>query len=376
MYNALLGSSSELRASGQRLIAGSLAAVVALFLLDALVFRFSGYPSLLEPDSSTGMFELFLWNELHRKAEGPHQILTVGDSRMGGFLPRAANESSAGSGYQFASVAVSGTTPRCWYYLLRDVDPTARRYSAIVVQLGDPAYEDPAEDYPNRIYDLRFVIARLRLGDVPDFARSFPSAEHEWQAWRGGIFKGIVYQRDLRDFLWNPRARLAKVDRDRRESAGWFYNYPGDNHTLRGLSIDWAAKKITFPDGLDPATRNRLTSALLRPATTPTARHATYLETWLGRILDRYRESNTRFIFIRFPRSPIPRPENPAAQGNPLGQLASRRHVIVCDPHTFETLERPEFFADEFHLNKEGATRFSKMLAAEVQKQLARRNAD
>jgi len=259
--------------------------------------------------------------------------------------------------------------------MLRDVDPTARRYSAIVVQLGDPAYEDPAEDYPNRIYDLRFVIAQLRLGDVPDFAASFPSAERKWEAWRGGIFKGMVYQRDLRDFLLNPRARLAKVDRNRRESAGWFYNFPGDQRTLRGLRVDWATKKITFPNGLDEATRNRLAVALLRPATPPSMQQAAYLQTWFGRILDRYRGSNTRFIFIRFPRSPIPQPGKSAAH-DPLPEWASRRHVVVSDPHLFGTLERPELFVDEFHLNKEGATRFSTMLAEEVQKQLARRNAD
>ena len=92
-----LGESAgtQLRSSSRRgpeLIAGSVAAVFALFCLDALAFRTGAYPANLEPDSSTGMFELVLWNELERKPDGAKQILVLGDSRARGFLPRCLDD--------------------------------------------------------------------------------------------------------------------------------------------------------------------------------------------------------------------------------------------------------------------------------------------
>ena len=46
-----------------------LLAVAGLFGLDALLFRTSLYPSILQPDSSTGQFELTLQRELQAQRE-------------------------------------------------------------------------------------------------------------------------------------------------------------------------------------------------------------------------------------------------------------------------------------------------------------------
>ena len=44
-------------------------AVVGLFALDALLFRTGLYTSILEPDSSTGLFELILRREQHAQSQ-------------------------------------------------------------------------------------------------------------------------------------------------------------------------------------------------------------------------------------------------------------------------------------------------------------------
>jgi hypothetical protein len=73
------------------------------------LFHTSWYPSLLEPDSTTGALEQLLRNEARRPKRDYNQVLAVGHSRMA-LLPRIANDMH--TGYQFASISLGGTTPR------------------------------------------------------------------------------------------------------------------------------------------------------------------------------------------------------------------------------------------------------------------------
>lgn len=349
----------------------SLAALVIFGVIENLVFRTSFYSRVLDPDSSTGYFELILWNELHRKQDSAPQVLAVGDSRMAAFQPRVANQQN--TGLHFASVVVPATTPRCWYYLLRDADPSAHRYAAILIPLLDYDDEDRDEDLADRLHDLTFLVVRLRLVDIFDFAGSYLTLDHKWQAFRGSLLKGMVFKRDFQAFLPNPAARLAKVDYYHRSSAEWIYGYSGDPRTLRGLTVDWAAKKIQFPDGTDVARREQLQRILLDPPAPRTGREAAYRRLWLGRIMERYRSSGARLIFLRLPRSPAPRSDAPPPNPDSvIRRLAAEGSVIALDEHAFDSLERPELFADALHLNSEGAARFSAMLAAEVRARLRR----
>ena len=66
----------------RRLIAFALACL-GVFGLDALAFRTRWYPSFLQSDSTTGLFELVLWRERQaQKRYGDNLVLTVGDSRF------------------------------------------------------------------------------------------------------------------------------------------------------------------------------------------------------------------------------------------------------------------------------------------------------
>ena len=98
----------------------------------------------------------------------------------------------------------------------------------------------------NRLYpdddvrSLHYVVARLRITDAIDFARSFHSWEQQWEAFRGSLFKGLVYQADLREFLSNPkkRIRLARFTRSGFEE--WTYNFLGAETSMAGLEINWS----------------------------------------------------------------------------------------------------------------------------------------
>jgi hypothetical protein len=46
--------------------------------------------------------------------------------------------------------------------------------------------------------------------------------------------------------------------------------------------------------------------------------------------------------------------------------LAKDPNVILIDEHFFDSLEKPEFFHDELHLNGPGMVPFSHMITQEV----------
>ncbi len=350
-------SRSRLRVCGY-----CLAGFLLWFLLDAAVFRSNLYPSILEPESSAGNCELMFWNETHRKPSGLPEVAVIGNSRLP-LLPRISNELTAQTGYRFANAGVAGSSPRCWYYLVRDLDPTTRRYAAIAFAVDDYDDEDTWWDDADSLLDLYKIIARLRLSDVLEFSRSFRSTENRWLAFRGSLFKGFTYQRDLYAFLRRPKDRVANVRWQRRESAGWIYDYNGEARSLEGISVDWATRKITYPAGLPQPQRQVVEDIVQRPAFPQTGRLGAYQRFWLGKIIDRYRNSDTRIVFLRLPRGPIRRPDLVRKKSSSIRELASRRNVILCDEHAFDSLERLELFMDPMHMNGKGMRAFSEIMA-------------
>jgi len=188
-----------------------LIAVLGLFGLDALLFRTHGYMSILEPDSSAGLVELLLWREKRaQRTGGDNLVVTLGNSRMG-FVPKVVDLRPRQTGYVIRTAAAAGSDPRVWYYMLRDLDPTARRYRAIVLGVDDYDDEDRASNPDDGISALHYCIGRLRWGDTLEFARSFHSPEYKWEAFRGSVLKGIALQSDIQAFLSHPVKRIKYV---------------------------------------------------------------------------------------------------------------------------------------------------------------------
>jgi hypothetical protein len=355
----------------RRLIAFALACLGA-FGLDALAFRTHWYPPVIQPDSTTGLFELVLWREQQaQKRYGDNLVLTIGDSRFG-LAPKLANETTPPPAYLLRSAGVAGTSARDWYYMLRALDPSANRYRAIV--FGMNGYDDEeVEDKPDDdLRSLHYAVARLRLSDALDFALSFHSRERQWEALRGSLFKGLVYQADAREFLSNPkkRIRLARFTRSGFEE--WTYNFLGSETSMAGLEIDWSTLTAKLPPGFSPAVWEPTAEFLLHRPQPQTGRLAAYRRKWFGRIFDRYRNSRTKMIFLRLPRGPIPRPEFLSnAKSSSIRELAARPNVLLCDEHAFDSLEHPELFGDGMHLNRAGVAKFSPMLSKLVAQTLA-----
>jgi hypothetical protein len=348
-----------------------LLAIAGLIGIDSLLFRTNLYPSVLAPESSTGQFELTLWRERRAQQKIPRNSITgVGDSRFA-YYPRLANQLLPETGYVFRSAGVPGSNPQSWYYMLRDLDPGARRYSAIMLGVDDYYDEDQWFEPDTDIRSLHYAIVRLRFTDVLDFARSFHGLPLQWQAFRGSLLKGLVLQPDLYSFLSDPQKRIDEVHLQHSGYEEWTYNYVESDRSLTGLTIDYSKMEAHFPPGATEDQILTVKAFLLRgaPPRENVGRVAAFRRTWFRRIIDRYHGSRTKIVFVRLPRGPIPRPDNLVPKySSSIRELASDPNVRLCDEHAFESLEHPEFFKDGLHLNLEGATLFSHMLARELKR--------
>jgi hypothetical protein len=251
--------------------------------------------------------------------------------------------------------------------MLREVDPEADRYAAIVIALDSYDDAETWEDFADRTLDNRFLAPLLRLSDAREYAASFRTPRYQWEALRGILFRGSVYTADFQDLLLHPAARLASVEKSRLESYRWFYDYVGTADSMEGVSIDWATRTMTVPPNRTLEQKKAYEIILLNPFPPEGGRHAAYMRTWLEKIYGRYRGSRTRLIFVRLPRGPLVRPDFPPSNPHsPVRDLAMRPEVKLIPEHFFDSLEQPMLFVDEIHLNQPGADRFSRMLAREV----------
>lgn len=350
------------------------AAILAAVCVDASVFRSGFYYRFLEPDSSAGVLQLCLLREKLAQAElkGP-TVLTLGDSRMN-YSVRLANLYSESKHYKFRlrHGSVAGTNPRCWYYTLRELDPTASRYHTIVIPVDDYADEDTflnPNDYP---HDIHYLASILRWSDVPEYPNTYDTKEWKLEAWRGVLFKGLALQQDMHAFLEAPSKRLAYAKLMREWWPKGSLEYEEQTKSVEGLAIDWSTRTATsLPAGADAAFQQSLKDTLLRPPAPQTGRLAGYRRRWFGKIFDHYKNSPTRFVFVMLPRGPIPRPAALVQrQSASIREMAQPPRIVLADEHLAEPLEQPVFFKDALHMNRAGSTRYGELLVEELHRLL------
>ncbi len=353
------------------MVAVCLAACFGVVALDALLFRTTIYTSILEPDSSTGLFERILHTEIAAQQQhGDNMVITFGNSRFG-WSPKVLDHRPGPHEFVFRQGGIAGSDVRAWYYLIRDLDPTARRYKALVFGVDDYDDEDRFYNPNDDIRALHYAIVRLRLSDIWEFAGSFDSRQLQIEAFRGGLLKGLVFQNDLQAFLAHPVHRIEYVKLCNRDWHNWVYNFEETDHNMVGLQIDWKTLQVTFPPGVNQDQIDTTKAFLAHPPEPQIGRLAAFNRKWYGRILDRYRNSPTKIIFLRLARGPIPRPDNLTHKlSSSIREFASRRNVILLDEHAFASLEHPELYRDGMHLNRPGIEEFSCMLEDQVTRAL------
>jgi hypothetical protein len=345
-----------------------LGAVLLFFALDSAAFRTGWYASALEPNSTAGFLQETLFVEEHRASTGGREVIAIGDSR----IPLKPSEAdAAGTGYRFFTIAVPGTSPRCWYYMLRVVDPDARRYAAIVIPFD--TYDDRNwEDLREREMDMRYLAPLVSFRDLFDFSLSYPQWDRRGRAASTVLFKGLIYREDLQDLLVRHKSRMTLLRDLQSRKSGWRYDASWDTQSLAGMSVDWKARRVELPEYLPAKKAAEIREVLLTDQPPWTAEFADYRKKWLGKIVAHYRGSRTRLIFVRLARGPVVRPGLATDTDSTVREFGARAEAMLVPEHRFDELERPELFGDALHMNQQGAVAFSGMLAHEVAGMLGR----
>jgi len=333
-------------------------------VVEASIFRTGWYIQYLEPQSSAGTVESYLhWLSKPDPVKVP-EVMVLGDSRMAeGFSAPLADDTVQGK-LHFWNFGVGGTSPRIWYYMLRDIDPGRRRFAAIAISLDGYPDEDRWDGTANRLIDLNYVVERLRWSDCWGFANSMLSLDYKVRAFSGCLFKGVPLRSDVQALLLNRADRIQRSEEWRKNGLVYISEYSGRTESLEGLSADRNNHSLYYPPGLTQATKDSIAMVM---QTSPVQRGdiARYRSLWLGGILDLYKDSPTRIIFFEPARAPLPKPESrrPATF---LDAALQRPNVIALPQNTFRDLERPELFFDGLHFNKVGRGLFTRRIAERI----------
>jgi len=348
---------------GRNLLLG----VASFVCLDGVIFHTGLYVSILAPDSYAGRLAVITRAEKQRAPSGLKEVLVLGDSRMAeGFSTAVADGLASAAGFKFVTLAEPASTANTWYYMLREVDPTAQRYWAIVVPYGI-GYE------PTSAESLRISMAAplLRYGDCFTFASAFQQWSGRFRAVTACILRGSAYQSDVADFLEHPIARIQSVQ---RESAVVHARavYKGRDYDIVGTSYDATTGQMTFPSRLTEAQREAIRKSLLQPSQSEMQYSLRLQREWIPRILNRYSKSATAIVLTPIPRGPFAElPAFSLAQRAPFPEVTRQRTVFSLPEQTFDFLEKPDYYFDAFHLNAKGRQRFTERLVNDLVARLA-----
>ncbi len=336
--------------------------LAAFICVDGVVFHTRVYTSVLAPDSYAGRMAAITRAERDRVSSGLKEVLVLGDSRMAeGFSPAVADKLSSLDGFKFVNLTEPASAVNIWDYMLREVDPTKRRYWAIVVPYGigfEPSSADP----------LRISMAAplLRYGDCFNFASAFQRWSGRFRAFTACILRGSAFQSDVVDFLEHPIARIRRVQREPKRLQARDV-YKGRDYDIVGTSYDPKTGQVSFPPRLSEAQRDAIRDSLVKPSQSETQDFLRMQRDGIQRILNRYSASSTEIVLTPVPRGPFAGlPGASMTFHAAFPTITTQRAVFSLPEQTFDFLEKPEYYFDGYHLNSKGRQRFTETLVTEL----------
>ena len=334
----------------------------AFVCVDGAIFHSGLYVSILAPNSYAGRIAEITKAEEQRDPSGLKEVLVLGDSRVAeGFSSALANELGYPSGLKFVSLAEPAASANTWYYMVRDVDPTTRRYSAIVIPYG-VGYE------PNSADPLRISMTAplLRYTDCFQFAGGFQRWSGRFRAFTACILRGSAYQDDVVDFLEHPVARLRSIQQGPKRTQSRA-GYQGRDYDLVGTSYNGMSGEVIFAPKLTETQRQAIRKSLIQPSESDVEYSLKLQREWIPQIMNRYSKSPTAIVLTPVPRGPfVELPGFSRPYHSVLPNAITQRTPFSLPEQTFEFLERPEYYFDAFHLNAKGRQRFTETLVGEL----------
>jgi hypothetical protein len=350
--------------------------LLLFWLLDAAVFGSGLYLRWASPDSGLGD----LLNVMRATEHAPDVkggILVFGNSRMAeGFSAKLADAEAArlGAPQKFFNSAVPGTSARVWYYMLRAYRDRGL-HPAAVVFAADSLHDGPGNSDPDAVSSIAFLPPFLGLRDIVTFPLSFKSPAARIEALEAVLFKGWLLHGDVEDFLERPTLRIKNVELWREHGADWIYDYPGNSHSLTGLSLDLATGQVGWGAGADElpnGVRKYIAKLKEKRGDEASPVFADFTREWYGGAAELCRQMGARLIVFRVPRGPLQVLAAPQGDAHgALADLAAAGDLTLIQPDTFDDFERPQFFFDELHMNHVGREAFSPRLARETLQILA-----
>jgi hypothetical protein len=354
--------------------------LITFFALDGLIFRSRLYKRHLSPVSMSGYGYYIDYYEKRRISDPSRDVLLTGDSRMAeGFSAYLANASGNAENLHFVQASVPGASLRSWYYLLKDMDPQANRYRAIVISV--PSYREvsPADSsLDNAIQDTDVLSPILGFREMIDLAGTYPSIEAKLQVWPRVFIAALNYRMDLQDYLLHPKIRKLTVRWRHDVNTHIGDDYKGHLESMDGLGINLQTHNLTLPTRLTDSEKQIVTQRFLDPYNSPTDAFDVYTQEWLEKICALYARSHTQLVIARVPTSPLPIvfDEKDKPMAHFVAAVEHAPNVRLMPEDTFLNLESPHYFFDTNHLNAEGRVQFTHQMVAALPTLLADKSED
>lgn len=348
------------------------AILLAWFVFEALLYRSGAYFRMAEPDSNTGAVVKALMSVEQQYRPGVHNILAFGDSRVAeGFSsPHAA---AGDASFNFINVAVPGSTPRTWYYLLREIDRRGYRFDAVVV---GTLYRDTGTGLrANWSLDPAHASALLSLADAIAYPATFESAQMRERARHAVLFPALAMRQDTLALLQAPRERRDKIRDGRPGFLASVRNYPGRTETMPVLRFAADGHSVVDWGQATAEQRGKIEAHLSELTPRPEAVIApndAFLGRWLGAMAQLAHDRDALFVVYPLPRGPYRDAlgEEPPLPSS-LQALQRAPGVTVLPPDQFARLEAPDYFFDALHANRAGREYTSDSIGSAVRALLA-----
>jgi hypothetical protein len=345
---------------------------VAVFVLaDNLIFRTAVYARFIPLVTTSGRLAHFVLAEESRPPSGKDEILTTGSSKMQFALwDKVAEEADPQGRFRIISGAIHGASEKWTYYILKRIDPTHRRYAAIVISDSEYKVHPLAEDQENDFSCAQALAPFIAPRDWPDFVASFTDpAVRENVAYQGLFSSHGVGM----DFLLSSGRIMERV---LRGGVTKLLTDEGPAENVAALSTSSGreplVRVVSYPAHFDIFQREDADSDFRRPdlqdAIRYTEREARFHQEWLTKIIELYRDSPTKLIFVHMPQWPVRLPKIAPLPNAPdiRDLLPKRSNVVFLDEDEFTFLEQPKYFWDMQHLNRTGRRLFSERLGVRI----------
>ena len=346
-------------------------AIVAIpVIFSQVVIRYF-YTQWLEPQSTAGtvmMAEAVINKQLDPTKKN---ILIIGNSRIGeGFSALIANNSVDNSEYNFVSLGLPGTTPRIWFYVLNAIDRDATRFYAVYLMAEN--YNDTAEEnYNDRDVDTAYLSAIFTLKNLLTYPSSFDDSQKAAEAYKSILLPIAPLQKDIIQFLKNPKKRIKQVKQWRKDYVNWTSGYSGrpehlpqmdtlsNSSAILGQLLDWQKPGMEWYFQAVPKCNQEYLHSFR------------YNSRWFGDISEHYAKRAVHLGVFMIPRGPYHLQQQCDSQlKGSLAVLQTKKRITTISSEIATALEKPEYFFDHLHINATGRSVFSKNLAIAIVQQL------